>query len=147
MTPLLVDLAATSQPIGGTAGQAATFLRSIRARGSDLLTALTSATTARPRRPRRWRRPIARRVAARPLLEGRVVGTPIPQVLRLVVARSARGAAHRRGAGQQGRGIVIVSRRSRGGRWDRVRGLPSGPFLERRADRERRREAVRLLVG
>ena len=50
------------------------------------------------------------------------------------------------------RGAVRASRGRRRGwrpiaRGPRVRGLATRPVLERRADRERRREAVRLLVG
>ena len=100
------------------------------------------ASARGPGRPGWRRRPVARRVAARPLLD------------RPLVARGARGRRRRRPSpGHRARRRARSGLRPwrppasrRGAARPGVRRLPPRPLLERRADRERAREAVRLLV-
>ena len=94
-----------------------------------------------------WRGPVARRIAARPLLDRPLVAPGLPGVI-VLVDRAVATAVTRRVLGSALRGCdgSARRRRRRGPTGPGVRGLPPRPLLERRADRERAREAVRLLV-
>ena len=103
-------------------------------------------------RPRRRRGPVPRRIAPRSVFERGSSARPrssgsSPAARRLrsrsVVRLRRRSAASRRPPAANRRGLAGAGSPSGP---PGVRGLAPRPFLERRADRERAREAVRLLV-
>lgn len=117
------------------------------ARQTGALGRSTRTSGARPanaaRRPRRRRGPISRRIAPdRGFLDRQV--NPRSLLGRIVSVIVGAGVSGRRDRCRSGRG----SRRRRRPLplSPSVRGLPPGPVLERGADRERTRQAVRLLV-
>ena len=156
------DIAGES--IGGAAGEPAPVLRRARTHEAWRASSTGSRGPARTsqasptgpahgaggarhasgsRRPRRWRSPVTRRVAPRSFLDRTLVVAAFPRIV-LGVGRAVAGRIGRIGIGSRHRGTG----RCRGRRPTRarVRRLATGPLLERRADGERTREAVRLLV-
>ena len=144
---------ALGEPIGGAAGQPAPSSASgRRARGHR------RRSRCGPRRPRRHRRPSSPPTAVAPPSHAVDCGAaaprraarrrPAPRIARSV-RRRRRAAARPRLRDRAGRHAgTPASLRPGASPTIRVRvcGLAPSPVLERRADRERRREAVRLLV-
>ena len=137
------DGPAARQAIGRAAGQA---LALDRTRGEELGRYLTvgrrSPGAGRPRSCGRaagpwWRRrPVPRGIASGALFDRRVVGSlPPADVLVAGLRRIVGVHGRRRGRLRRGRARSSPSR------------LTLRPFLEDRADGERARQAVRLLVG
>jgi hypothetical protein len=155
------DMTAPSQSIGGAANQTSSLFRGrpkgVRPTGSRAAAPGPSGTRGScpaggpgkargARRPGRRCRPVTGRIAPRPLLDRAIVAAPFPRVIVvvLVVGGVVAGRLTVLGVGRHhGRGR---RRRCRRPARPRVRRFPARPLLERRTDRERAREAVRLLV-